>query len=267
MKIWSTGLLSEASRKCQWDEDQQLTVVCSHLVNIIPNSNFDRVFDATKVWITDSGLPVKIVISTLCFTIDETESSSDYEGDKFADYLNTLVEASGASTPAKEKTKPEQTKGRKGRGRKKVDSSPASEAETQKFPAGTEKGTEDVAKPAIAAVPYIDKPPEVPAATRVVVNVGHLSRKWSDTAKELLARDKPVDGHKLGGLLCEEVFDIGDGMTLHLDIVNGRPKPGVDMYITKGNQCLLSSDRPILQYTNEFNLTYKVTTYRVLLPE
>lgn len=278
MRLLSVTLFSAASHKCKWDEVQQLTVLCSHIVNIVPDGDFDRMFEATQLWSTDSGLPMKLVLITLCLLIDEIEAAPDYRHDRFADYVKSLEEASGAETTTDEKTKSEKPKTgkRRGRPRKAAEAQPqvpkkapkgaataaparsnTEEKPNQKFPAGTVSAT--VSIPVPDPVPVAANPPKV-------MLCGYLEKPFADITKQLLAMETPLKDQRLGTLMAKQTIPLPDGMELVLELINGRPKPGVDVFIRKDGKSLTQLNQAVRKYTERYEITYNGTTYKVLPP-
>lgn len=276
MRSSSATILSKAAHTCKWDNEQQLTVLCSHIVTLVPDGDFDRMFDATQLWITDSGLPYKLVIISLTLLIDEQEAAPDFKGDRFDVYVKSLLEASGATTTADKEAKSEKAKTGKGRGRKKAAPKPEPEVEKkapkgtaeaparskpkeQKFPAGTVS----------APIPACSTPAPVPVVSDSppkVMLCGYLEQPFCDITKELLALEAPVKDQRLGALMAKQTIPLPGGLEMHLELINGRPSPGVDVYISKDGKSVSQLVLPIREYTERYELSYNGTNYKVLPP-
>ena len=302
MRTLSSGHMFHAANKCGWDEEQKMTVYCSHIATIIHGGDFDKLFEATKNWSLDSGIETQLVLLSLAHIIDQIEAAPDYKGERFEDYLKSLLEASGAKTTTDEAKKPEAAKtgkGRKGKGtataakqqvpkkapkgtsappatRSKPDErpypfddgpevipSPKPKPE-QKFPAGTVAAPEP--DPAPVSTPPPPPAPPVAAGPPKVMLVGYLEQPFADVSKQLLALETPLKEQRLGALMAQQKFVLPEGRELLLELVNARPKPGVYVSIAKDQKCLPGATVVVRDQTERFEITYQGTTYKVLPP-
>lgn len=282
LRTLSSAHMFHAANKCGWDDEQKMTVYCSHIATIIPAGDFDKLFETTKNWSLDSGLATELVLHALAHIIDEIEAAPDYKGDRFEEYIKSLMEASGAKTNTDEKKEPEKPKTGKGRGRPRKTAeapaettkaspkgalapaparSPTKEKSEPKFPAGT------VTTP--APTPFAAAP--VPVASTEppkVMLCGYLEQPFCNITKELLALEAPLKDQRLGTLMAKQVIQLPGGLELNLDLVNSRPKPGVDVYIRNvaTGTSVAQLQLPVREYTERYEITYQGTTYKVLPP-
>lgn len=242
MKASAISLLSAAARTRKWNDAGKLTVLCSHIDNIVPETDFDDLLAATVQWQKDSKLPSAIVIAALCWTIDELEAAPEFSDTRLEEYLKTMVEqpveSQPAVTPVEEPVKPKRPRGR-----------PKKSAE-QKFPAGT------VAEklPPKKVTPVEVK--TVPAADPQYL----LEPAWCKSAKEIMAQDKPYEEQPLGAVMARASWELPDDSKLFADIVNARPKPAIAVYLTVGGKTMQSL-KPVRTYADHFELTYNNTNY------
>lgn len=280
MRPSAASILVPASHKCKWENEQQLSVLCSHIVSLVPDGDYDRTFEATQLWVTDSGLPFRLVIVSLCMMIDEQEAAPDFKGERFADYVKSLMEASGVDSIPDEEAKSEKPKTGKRRGRpRKVAEAPAEaskkapkgtpalaptrnlakEKPEPKFPAGTVT-TPAPMPPAAATVPVVaTQPPKV-------MLCGYLEQPFCDITKQMLELDAPLKEQRLGALMARQTIPLPKGMEIVLELINGRPKPGVYVSVFKDGKPVSGATVVVREYTERYEITYNGTTYKVLPP-
>lgn len=285
MRTLSSGHMFNAANKCGWDDEQKMTVYCSHIATIIPGGDFDKLFESTKNWLLDSGIEIQLVLLSLAHVIDQIESAPDYRGERFEDYLKSLMEVSGAKTTTDEAKKPEATKGRKGRKGKRAATkakvqmeqevqtgpsatvavrSEAKEKPPQKFPTGTVSTPKP--ETALVSAPPPPPAPVVSADPPKVMLVGHLDQSFADVTKQLLAMETPLKDQRLGVMMAQQKFALPNGAELVLELFNSRPKPGVDVFIRKDGKSLAQLDQPVRKYSERYAITYQGTIYKVLPP-
>lgn len=97
---------------------------------------------------------------------------------------------------------------------------------------------------------------------------GYLEPLFCNITKELLELEAPLKDQRLGALMAKQTIPLPGGLELNLDLVNSRPKPGVDVYIRKvaDGRSVAQSPLPVREYTERYEITYNGTTYKVLPP-
>lgn len=293
MRELAFSTMFHAANACKWDDEQKMCVYCSHIATIIPGGDFDKIFTASKAWSLDSGIPIELVLHGLAHIVDQSEAASDYRGECFKDYAKSLVEAwranktddekkepaapkvkpgrkaKGATTTAKPNAPKKASKGASAKATGRSKAAAGDEADSgpvQKFPAGT-VATPAVNPPEIRQVPTeqrdIDHQPQVTATPPKIFLVGYLEKAFYEVSKQLLSVDAPVEGQRLGALIARQKFDLPDNMELVLELLNGRPKPGVDVFLRKDRKTVAQLPQAIRKHTRRYAIVYNDTEYVV----